>query len=282
MKRNKGIQLGATLAAVLLVLSVMVVPSIAQTEIGDKTVTGVNLSMPDTLTPEFQSLSEEEKDKLFEKMKNTELPQSELFVPGEIEYTVNDVGKINQKKSTSGDTSIAATKTVYVMVVADEEFRSRFGSQWKSQALKMLEGGDDAFNYYHEIDMMINYYYETWDSNDAGTFSDLRAEAASETGWNSGQKHGCTMLAIFTDQSDGNLAGQAERPGDTWIMRSQGNFATDHHVSEHEMSHNYDCPDHPDTWDPNDPCIMARVYDTYWWDESCDTIIENNKYTYPA
>ncbi len=41
MKRNKGIQLGAMLAAILLVLSVMVVPSIAQTEIGDKTVTGV-------------------------------------------------------------------------------------------------------------------------------------------------------------------------------------------------------------------------------------------------
>ena len=227
------------------------------------------------LSPEFQSLSEGEKDQLFQKMKYTTLSQEELFSPGELVYTVNDVGKIEK-----GSSIIASTKTVYVMIVADEEFRTKFGSTWKQQAFAMLEGGDDSFIKYHDIDMVVNYYYETWDSNDTANFGELLDEAQTETGWDSDDRHSCTMIAIFTDQTDGNIAGKAEVPGNAWAMRSQGNYTTDHHVSQHEMSHNYDCHHH--SWDPNDPCIMARCYDTFEWCATCDTTIENNKYTYPS
>ncbi|MDW7731508.1 MAG: zinc-dependent metalloprotease [Methanolobus sp.] len=185
---------------------------------------------------------------------------------------VNDLKSIQSNQTSVSTKSI---ESVYVWIVADEEYRSHFGSNWQQEAYDTIEAADNAFYSDHDINFIVGKYSE-WDSNDNedGT-SALIDEAESESGWLSNQQ-GNDMLAIFTNQAT-DTRGRAEPLGDAWIMKHQISFSWDWHVAQHEASHNYGCPDHGYS---GPVCIQTYTYmmTTDNWCTDCDTTIENNRY----
>ncbi|KKG18120.1 hypothetical protein EO98_14390 [Methanosarcina sp. 2.H.T.1A.6] len=166
------------------------------------------------------------------------------------------------------------TNTVNVWIVADEEYRSHFGSDWQTAAHDAIEGADDAFYIDHNINFVVGKY-STWDSTDSeDNTSLLLDEAELESGWTSNQQ-GMDMLAVFTNQ-DTDHRGVSERPGDAWLMKHQISASWDWHLAQHEASHNYNCPDHG-YFGPI--CIMTYVnmMDEENWCVDCDQTIETNR-----
>lgn len=190
------------------------------------------------------------------------------------------VGNISSK-AVNLQSSIAqttATNTVNVWIIADEEYRSTFGSDWQTKAYNTIEGADDAFDNDHSINFVVGKY-STWDSTDSeNSSSALLAEAQNESGWNSNHQ-GMDMLAIFTDQSmdkRGRSEAMDHNGGDAWIMKHQITSGWDWHLAQHEASHNYNCPDHGYT---GPVCIMtyANMMTTANWCVDCDQTIETNR-----
>lgn len=173
----------------------------------------------------------------------------------------------------SSSTTTRSTNTVYVWIVADEEYRSYFGSNWQSEAYSTIESADNAFYSNHDINFVVGKYSE-WDSNDDVHDSRLLYEAQSETGWNTNQQ-GMDMMAIFTNRQTDHR-GWGEKPGDAWIMKHQITSGWDWHLAQHEASHNYDCPDHGYL---GPYCIMTYTYmmTTDNWCNDCDQTIEDNR-----
>lgn len=186
------------------------------------------------------------------------------------------IAKMNSDNLVDSQISTRSTNTVYVWIVADEEYRSYFGSDWKSKAYNTIESADDAFYSDHDINFVVSKY-SSWDSTDGEDDTNLlMAEAQSEMGWNSNQQ-GCDMMAIFTNQNTDHW-GRAElrtyKGGDAWIMKHQASASMDWHLAQHEASHNYGCPDHGYVSSPS--CIMTYTYMlvTDNWCSNCDSIIE--------
>ncbi|MDY0388399.1 MAG: M12 family metallo-peptidase [Methanolobus sp.] len=160
-------------------------------------------------------------------------------------------------------------------IVADEEYRSHFGSNWKQEAYDTIESADNAFYSDHNINFIVKKYSE-WDSTDSEDSSKaLLAEAQNEMGWNSDQQ-GCDMMAIFTNQNMDHW-GMSEILGDAWIMKKQATSSWDWHLAQHEASHNYGCRDHGYVATPY--CIMTytHMYTTDSWCSTCDSSIETNR-----
>lgn len=186
------------------------------------------------------------------------------------------IGNISAKnvKLQSSIAQTTTTNTVNVWIIADEEYRSTFGSDWQTKAYNTIEGADDAFYNDHSINFVVGKY-STWDSTDSeDSSSALLAEAQSESGWNSNHQ-GMDMLAIFTDQSM-DKRGKSEHLGDAWIMKHQITADWDWHLGQHEASHNYGCSDHGYT---GPVCIMtyANMMITANWCVDCDQTIETNR-----
>jgi len=171
-------------------------------------------------------------------------------------------------------TTSSVPVTVYVWIVADEEYRSYFGSNWKTVAYNTIESADNAFYRDHNINFVVGLYSE-WDSDDNVHDYRLLHEAQAETGWN-WNKRGMDMMAIFTNQPMDHR-GYSELLGDAWIMKHQITSSWDWHLAQHESSHNYGCPDHGyfGPW-----CIMTYTYMmiTDQWCSGCDQTIECNRY----
>ncbi|AKB83750.1 hypothetical protein MSBR3_3172 [Methanosarcina barkeri 3] len=179
---------------------------------------------------------------------------------------------VSQQFSTKATTT---TNTVNVWIVADEEYRSTYGSNWQTQAYNTIENADNAFYSDHDIDFVVGKY-STWDSTDSeDNCSELLDEAELESGWLS-NKQGMDMLAVFTDQGTDHR-GVSENGGDAWLMDHQITSGWDWHLAQHEASHNYRCPDHKYATTPY--CIMTYNYMmiTDDWCSSCDQTIENNR-----
>ena len=176
--------------------------------------------------------------------------------------------------NTDQQVSILQTaKTVNVWIVADEEYRSHFGSNWQTKAYNTIESADNAFIRDHNINFNVGKYSE-WDSDDTVHDSSLLDEAQSESGWNT-DKQGMNMLAIFTNQQT-DSRGWAESLGDAWIMKHQISANWDWHLAQHEASHNYGAPDHGYL---GAYCIMTYTYmmSTDTWDDECNQIINANR-----
>lgn len=185
------------------------------------------------------------------------------------------MGNISSKNicQQSLTSQVTTTNTVNVWIVADEEYRSTFGTKWKTQAYNTIEGADNAFYNDHNINFVVGKY-STWDSDDNVHDDGLLDEAEDEMGWNTNQQ-GMDMLAVFTDQSTDHR-GWGECPGDAWIMKHQITSGWDWHLAQHEASHNYYCPDHGYT---GPVCIMtyANMMIDDSWCISCDQTIETNR-----
>ena len=166
-----------------------------------------------------------------------------------------------------------STVTVNVWIVADEEYRSYFGSNWQNTAYNTIESADNAFYSDHEINFVVGKYSE-WDSDDSVHDGRLLGEAQDETDWNNNQQ-GMDMMAVFTNQQTDHR-GWSEMLGDAWIMKHQISSNWDWHLAQHEASHNYGCPDHGYV---GPYCIMTYTYMfvTDDWCSGCDQTIEDNR-----
>lgn len=233
---------------------------------------------------ELSSLSTEELKQLAETNKTVKkiIEEDLKLEPVEIE-SIEDLKELpinypeNLKQMAIKNLSVKqdtkSTNTVNVWIVADEEYREHFGSDWKSEAYSTIESADDAFYSDHDINFVVGKYSE-WDSNDNTHDSSLLDEAQSETGWNTNQQ-GMDMMAIFTNQNT-DKRGWSEYGGDAWIMKHQVSSSWDWHLAQHEASHNYECPDHGYS---GPYCIMTYTYMmvTDSWCSDCDQSIEDNR-----
>jgi hypothetical protein len=161
-----------------------------------------------------------------------------------------------------GDISTAVvTHTVWTRIVADEEWRSFYGSAWATEAQSRVEQADNGLFDEFGIDFR-NYATGTWTTspNTARTICNIRTELASDipvgdadvvSGFSnnalSGGSHGCA----------GGNHEVVDLHGSTTSQRVYNVWTT----TQHEYSHFFGAPDrYPDTNNvhPND--VMEDHY----------------------
>jgi hypothetical protein len=194
------------------------------------------------------------------------------------ELKIAALNNISSNYITESSISIRTTNDVHIWVVADEEFRSYYGSNWETQAYNIIETADNKFYTEHNINFIIDKY-TSWDSTDSeDSSSDLLKEAQREMDWDV-DHDGCDMMAIFTNQAMDHR-GLSEsinyNGGDAWIMKHQISYDWDCHLAQHEASHNYGCPDHGYA---GPYCIMSyqQMFCVDTWCNDCDDEIEDNR-----
>jgi hypothetical protein len=185
-----------------------------------------------------------------------------LNVDNSISYTV-DASKFayNRGRVTnvvgpqSGIAHNLALQTQYTIeffIVADEEFRSLYGSSWQSTAKNKLYTAVGYFENQHNIKFKDQYYYTSWDSNDAVTdICDFVTEVTTDTGWNSGNRQGANVLWAISGQSLSGPTGCANIPSGSggYPASVVDNVASDMaFVVMHELSHNYGLQHNTGTW----------------------------------
>lgn len=165
----------------------------------------------------------------------------------------------------------AASIIVSVQTIADEEWRTRYGSDWQTRIWYMIENADEAFIDEFDIDFSPDYYV-SWDSNDSHTnLGDLLAEADSEVSSQGDFK------AVFSSQLSSGAAGLTTFAGaHEMIVRDTQNQTYDWDTTRHEASHIYFCTHsgHPTDTD----CILNQTSSV--WDTTCWDTIDNNRNKY--
>jgi len=176
---------------------------------------------------------------------------------------VNDGGFTIESDATSSDvTAAVVTHSVYVRVAADEEYRAYYGStNWKTFVDSIVESADDYLYQLYGIDFVVQNYYATWDTADAGRSSctivnELKAEVPKST---------FDMVLGFAKNS---MPGSKGCHSGGWTVvgwHNSGNSPDERYaewtVQRHEIGHNYGAPDrYPDTANvhPND--LMENQY----------------------
>ena len=180
--------------------------------------------------------------------------------------------------------SVSATdspeREVSVLAVADEEYVAHFDQgwnpwdqdQWKSEVVKAVELGDNAF----EKEFKINFVVKeigTWDSDDrVQTLLELFDEVRAEV-----NKGSNDVMVAFSDQVEPwPHPGYAEALGDATIVVPVPFWQTDN-LLQHELSHLFGAPDHGNV--AGIRCIMSY----YWswrindWCADCRSTIIINK-----
>ena len=297
MKKSKGI---SALLVVALLIGAVLMPTVSAQKavkengketVGDPWFVGIDdLNKLDTDKLLALAKQNETVRKLVEEDRKIEPVQIESFddlknipsnYPVDVKnsiiqnFTSNDLAGT---KNADQQASITQTpKTVNVWIVADEEYRSYFGINWKTEAYNTIESADNAFIRDHNINFEVGKYSE-WDSDDAVHNWTLLDEAQEESGWNT-NKQGMNMMAIFTNQETDNRGWSEsldDDGGDAWLMKHQISANWDWHLAQHEASHNYDAPDHGYS---GPYCIMTFTYMmvTDTWHDECDQTIETNR-----
>ncbi|WP_025847332.1 M12 family metallo-peptidase [Paenibacillus ehimensis] len=152
---------------------------------------------------------------------------------------------------------------VSVQTIADEEWRERYGKDWKSRVWYMVENADEAFYDEFKIDFSPDYCV-AWDLDDSITdLSDLLAAADSDVA----DKGDFKM--VFSSQLSSGDAGVTTYAGaDEMIVRDTQNQSYDWDTTRHEASHGYYCS-HRGHSDTTTDCILnqnSSVWDTNCWD----------------
>lgn len=165
----------------------------------------------------------------------------------------------------------AATVVVSVQGIADEEWRTRYGTDWQDRIWYMVENADEAFYDEFEIDFSVDYNV-SWDSNDSTSdLGDLLAEADSEVSSQGDFK------AVFSSQLSSGSAGVTTFAGaDEMIVRDTQNQTYDWDTTRHEASHIYFCSHIGHSSTTN--CILNQ--NSSVWDTNCWNDINNNRTKY--
>jgi hypothetical protein len=212
-------------------------------------------------------------------------PMPENFTTEDYLNTTNPYSQINPLGEENEE---EGPKPIYVLVFGDEEegaiWRTFSGfHNWISWATLQIERGDEALVANFGIDIRVLGFLE-WDSNDSkDSMYDLWDELEADTGqhlrqWYDGEwwsNYVDAIIGITAQETTDNIAGLSS--GDDYLdagrvfilLRWQVYWADDNLV-QHEVSHLYYAPDHPEPQPPAPCCAMAYHMHFQWyiWEDS--------------
>ena len=181
---------------------------------------------------------------------------------------------------------------LYVLVFGDEEERE-LPLSWEAWAKLQLERGDEALVANFGIDIRILGFLE-WDSNDSldsmyDLWDELEVDTEQYLGqWYDGEWWGNYVDAIIgitaqsTPADDPPPAGLAPRPsfldqGRIFVLLKWQVYWMDDNLVQHEVSHLYYAPDHPELQPPAPCCAMAyHPHYQYWiWEDGLWWVFDN-------
>ncbi|WLD94696.1 zinc-dependent metalloprotease [Alkalihalobacillus sp. AL-G] len=193
----------------------------------------------------------------------------------------NVVGKRTFKSNKTDDAdsqaSIAATRTVTVLAVADEEYRSAYGD-WQTRIQNIVEYADNAFNRDHAIDFQV-HALAAWSSQGGNSSQILQDLGRDFDGLGYDFVVGFTRDSAFDAGGIAYVYGSAPYGSALSVNLDQGVTNT-WHASQHEFSHNFGLGHDPQG--SGIRCIMNYdySYSVDYWHPEHDSQIEQNEYWY--
>ncbi|WP_430788556.1 zinc-dependent metalloprotease [Virgibacillus flavescens] len=263
------------LTALTLALSVTLLPaftSASPVEINEvkTTLNGKQIEM----LPTAKKKQKNKEEAIVERATTVEILDTKGKKVGSTKF---DATSANKSKSES-KAQVAATRTVTVLAVADEEYRAAH-SNWQTLVQNAVEQADDAFNRDHAIDYQVTGL-GNWSSqggNASQILYDLEADWSGYSNYD--------FVVGFTRDTNFNSGGIAyvypsAPSGSAFSVNlDQGAYNT-WHAAQHEFSHNFGLPH--DAQGSGIKCIMNYdySYQVDYWDADHDAKIENNEHWY--
>ncbi|WP_257348839.1 zinc-dependent metalloprotease [Pseudalkalibacillus decolorationis] len=197
---------------------------------------------------------------------------------------LNENGKVIGKKSFKSNKksvntemkSLAATRTVTVLAVADEEYRAKY-SDWQSRIQNIIERADNAFNRDHAIDFQVKAIAQ-W-SSQGGSSSQILQDVGRDF-----DGYGYDFVAGFTGDRNFTAGGIAyvynSAPSGSALSVNLDQGSATSSAAQHEFSHNFGLPH--DAQGSGIRCIMNYdySYSVDYWDAEHDAEIEQHEYWY--
>ncbi|WP_144640840.1 zinc-dependent metalloprotease [Bacillus cereus] len=173
--------------------------------------------------------------------------------------------------------ALAPTRTVTILIAADEEYRAAH-PDWKTITAQMVEKADNSFWAEHNINFVVTGY-ANWKSDGANS-SALLADLNTE--WKNNTQYdfviGFTKDSKFTAGGIAYVYSSAPQSGISVVL-DQGTTSTPYAI-QHEWSHNYGLSH--DASGSGIKCMMNYdyAYSVNYWDAAHDALIESHRNWY--
>lgn len=172
---------------------------------------------------------------------------------------------------------LAPTRTVTILIVADEEYRAAH-PDWQTITAQMVEKADNSFWAEHNINFIVTGS-ATWKSdgaNSSAILADLNAEWKNNTQYDF--VIGFTRDSKFTAGGIAYVYPSAPQSGISVVL-DQGTTATPYAI-QHEWSHNYGLSH--DASGSGITCMMNYdyAYSVNYWDSAHNALIESHRNWY--
>ncbi|PHG62508.1 zinc-dependent metalloprotease [Bacillus toyonensis] len=173
--------------------------------------------------------------------------------------------------------TLAPTRTVTLLIAADEEYRAAH-PDWKTITAQMVEKADNSFWAEHSINFVVTGY-ANWKSdgvNSSALLADLN------TKWKNNTQYdfviGFTKDSKFTAGGIAYVYSSAPQSGISVVL-DQGTTSTPYAI-QHEWSHNYGLSH--DASGSGIKCMMNYdyAYSVNDWDAAHDALIESHRNWY--
>ncbi|PEF69128.1 M12 family metallo-peptidase [Bacillus cereus] len=173
--------------------------------------------------------------------------------------------------------ALAPTRTVTILIAADEEYRAAH-PDWKTITAQIVKKAGNSFLTRHNINFVVTGY-TNWhsDGTDSGPIlADLNADWQNNTTYDF--VIGFTKDSHFTAGGMAYVYSSAPQSGISVVL-DQGPNATPYAL-QHEISHNYGLSH--DASGSGIKCMMNYdyVYSVNYWDAAHDALIESHRNWY--
>ncbi|GGJ54797.1 zinc-dependent metalloprotease [Virgibacillus salexigens] len=195
---------------------------------------------------------------------------------GEIKDITSTEKTVSPSISKRSGVQPQASRTVTVLAVADEEYRTAY-SDWQNRVQQIVENADDAFIRDHEIDFQVQAV-ASWTSQGANSGQILADLSVDHPGQN------YDFVVGFTNDVNFDAGGIAyvynTDPGTAFSVNLDQGITNTSKAAQHEFSHNYGLGHDPQG--SGIQCIMNYdyAYSVDYWDPAHNNQIANNKYWY--
>ena len=173
--------------------------------------------------------------------------------------------------------ALAPTRTVTILIAADEEYRAAH-PDWKTITAQVVEKADNSFWAEHSINFVVTGY-ANWKSDGANS-SALLADLNTE--WKNNTQYdfviGFTKDSKFTAGGIAYVYSSAPQSGISVVL-DRGTTSTPYAI-QHEWSHNYGLSH--DASGSGIKCMMNYdyAYSVNYWDAAHDALIESHRNWY--
>lgn len=193
-------------------------------------------------------------------------------VSQKVNFSLSDI-----ENSNSLFHALAPTRTVTILIAADEEYRAAH-PDWKTITAQMVEKADNSFWAEHSINFVVTGY-ANWKSdgaNSSALLADLNAEWKNNTQYDF--VIGFTKDSKFTAGGIAYVYPSAPQSGISVVL-DQGTTSTPYAI-QHEWSHNYGLSH--DASGSGIKCMMNYdyAYSVNYWDAAHDALIESHRNWY--